>query len=511
MIFLVLAAGCVQQVRDLPPVAAGADGPAPGTTSSDGGTATGSDPGPTGSDGGVGDRGGAPIAGTVDAGSACNAGETRCGMGATVEVCTVTGNWTVKESCRAVCAAGACAGSCTPMERHCGADQTPESCNAQGEWIRDPQPCPNVCTGHGVCGGDCKPATKRCAGGDGLTPETCNEEGKWAPGVPCPNICSSGTCGGSCMPRTLRCGPNNTPQTCSGMGTWEPGAACPFVCSGAGLCTGECKPRSKKCAGNVPQQCDDNGAWQAKAACPNVCADGACTGDCTPNDRRCTGKTAQVCDDTGRWITAMSCPFLCTGKGQCSGECQPGTMTCTGTPPTQRVCQASATFQDERCPAPSNGAAVCNGTRCDYECPSPAAPFKCAGNKCCECTASSQCTRDGFIGDCRANRCAFTCDITAHNAWTQSAPTSPCTQSSWSFTGSNASLTGSETGCAGATGRGRYANGVLALDFEFNGVESGHYDWMIDPATCDPRGGTLIFNTGTLAGMSFPSSLRPGH
>jgi hypothetical protein len=160
----------------------------------------------------------------------CSAGETRCAsMGAVVEVCTVAGTWVMKETCTAICTAGACAGMCAPNSKHCGPNQTPESCDSNGEWVAGNMPCPNVCTGQGECTGACKPGTKRCSGPNNLTTQTCDEKGAWVDGQVCPNVCSSGSCGGECSPGTKRCGANNTPQTCSAMGTWEPGQACMFV------------------------------------------------------------------------------------------------------------------------------------------------------------------------------------------------------------------------------------------------------------------------------------------
>ena len=208
---------------------------------------TGGRGGGTGGGGASGSGGGtssdAPVAGTggeIDAdpgsgmGRSCNAGATRC-AGAVVEVCTVAGAWVMKETCTAVCTAGACAGMCTPNTKHCGTDQTPESCNAQGEWVPDAMACPNVCSGMGQCTGTCKPGSKRCSGPNSLTTQTCDENGAWVDGMVCPNLCSSGSCGGVCMPNTKRCGANNVQESCSVNGTWEPAMTCPFICMGSGL------------------------------------------------------------------------------------------------------------------------------------------------------------------------------------------------------------------------------------------------------------------------------------
>jgi hypothetical protein len=488
---LLTLTACIQSVRDvLPDPTDGAPAPADGGPGGSGGGGAGG--------GGTGGGGG-----SAPGAMPCNAGDTRCGAGdAAVEVCTVTGQWTLKEKCRAVCAAGSCGGMCSPMERHCGAAQTPETCNAVGEWVTDAQPCPFVCSGAGLCTGDCKPATKRCGGLTMLTPETCDENGKWTQGTPCPNVCSSGSCGGSCMAGAMKCGAANTPQTCSPLGTWEPGAPCPFVCSGDGACTGECKPNSKRCTGLVPQLCDDKGTWQSKAACPKVCSDGACTGDCVPNDRRCSGKAAQTCDDAGRWNTSMNCPFLCTGKGQCAGECTPDSMVCSGNPPVQRTCGANAFYMDKACPAPTGGSAVCNGNKCDFNC-GASLPARC-GTRCCECDADSQCTRSGSIGRCQGNACKFVCDIAAFQ-WTQTSD-SPCTSSNWSFMGTSGSFSAVESGCGSATGAATYDGSTIVVMFTFAPDGAGVYRWPVDGA-CKTSEGTLDFTAGFFGGMHFRSTL----
>ena len=110
--------------------------------------------------------------------SMCSAGATRCAsMGAAVEVCTIDGTWVMKETCSAICTAGACAGMCTPGTNHCGTNQTPETCDSNGEWVPAAMPCPNVCSGLGECTGMCKPGTKRCSGTGNLTTQRQGSDG----------------------------------------------------------------------------------------------------------------------------------------------------------------------------------------------------------------------------------------------------------------------------------------------------------------------------------------------
>jgi hypothetical protein len=354
----------------------------------------GGSPGTTGGAGGTSVD--APVAGSggdidadpgSEAGTTCNAGVTRC-EGKVVEVCTVAGTWVMKETCSAVCTAGACAGMCTPGSKHCGIDQTPETCSDLGEWVPDAMPCPNVCSGMGQCTGMCKPGSKRCSGPNELTTQTCDENGAWVNGMVCPNVCSSGSCGGDCVPDTKRCGANNVQETCSAMGTWEPATTCPFVCMAA-ACAGECKPGAKRCSALIPQECDQNGRWQSMTACPNLCMSGACTGDCMPGQKRCSGNTAQTCSAAGRYVASETCSFVCQGNGVCGGQCVPGRRQCSGTTP--QVCSTDGQWMNttgNEC-LKDRGAMCGNANEC--------ASGSCVQSHCCN-SVEKYCD-----GQCRAN------------------------------------------------------------------------------------------------------------
>ena len=112
---ILLAAAACSDLRESPP--SNVDRP-----DGQGGSAGSQSTGGRGGSGGSASND-APVAGTgggvvdaapnADGDVACNAGATRC-AGAVVEVCTIAGAWVMKETCTAVCAAGACAGMCTP-------------------------------------------------------------------------------------------------------------------------------------------------------------------------------------------------------------------------------------------------------------------------------------------------------------------------------------------------------------------------------------------------------------
>ena len=337
----------------------------------------------------------------------CSAGDLRCSAtSTTVEVCGVSGNWSVKETCAWVCAGGVCTGECKPSNRRCGLDFTPDACNSQGTWVPGAR-CQFACTGDGNCTGECRPGSKRCSGAQNLIPQTCDEEGKWVSGAACTNLCSSGSCGGSCMPGTKRCGTNATPETCSAQGTWETGTRCEFVCLGAGECTGECRPGSKRCEELTPQTCDDTGRWRAETACRYLCRQGNCAGSCSPGSKRCTSddKGVQTCGSDGTWTSGS---VICPSCHSCnSGECRPqtgpscdgGRTGCSGGSKWTMQCEAGACAQKVTM-ACANG---CNGGGSDCQ--------QCGGHDepCCmgarECNTPNQVCISGVCKTGRGGMC----------------------------------------------------------------------------------------------------------
>jgi hypothetical protein len=346
------------------------------------------------------------VDGSAPTAPACFAGQTRC-QDNTVQVCTVDGAWSTKETCPAICASGACAGKCTPNQIHCGANQTPETCTALGEWAPG-QPCASVCSGNGSCTGECKPGETKC--GDppnSLTPFVCDENGKWTARSPCSNVCFNGSCSGTCMPTSKRCGANSSSEVCNAMGAWEKQTSCPFVCSGNGECTGECKPKSKQCQGLTPQTCDDAGHWTSGAPCPNVCSSGACAGVCSPGDVRCNpnGRAVQTCKADGSgYADSMTCMFICANNA-CGGSCVPGAKSCSGG--RQFTCQKDGTLDGgNACPAPSGGTAVCSGSSCGISCGSGKA---CGKDRCV--------AADGCCDSCSGACVKGTCNVAIAGKW----------------------------------------------------------------------------------------------
>jgi hypothetical protein len=360
-------------------------------------------------------------------------------------------------------------GACETGRRRCGTEQTPEVCVEGVQWAREGQACPNVCTGEGMCTGDCKPGAKRCGGTNMLIPETCDEAGKWVAGTACANLCSSGSCGGSCRPGDMQCGANQTPETCSPMGTWEPGNACQFVCTGAGVCGGLCRPGAVQCAGNQVQTCTAAGDWKDSQTCPFVCTAGACTGNCVPTDRQCNGNTPQTCV-AGKWVDGDACPKVgdkpgqCTGKGMCgAGACPPATNDCGGN--QCRAC-CSQCCSNSMCPRVGDKPGVCNNGTCGAgSCPQGTSD--CGGNQCRACC--SECCNDSMCGNnesCRNGRCATNCTVgpcgtnNACTSGTRQCPSGNCVQTPRNQCGQQGDKTGT---CSNNSCQYRCPSGTIEL------------------------------------------------
>ncbi len=381
----------------------------------------------------------APAPMTPDPSSpACAVGGTRCSIkGDSVEVCTTSGTWELKDPCPSVCEMGTCVGACKPAERHCGRDQTPEICSDAGEWTSQTR-CQFVCMGAGICAGECVPGAKRCGGSPSRQPEICDQNGKWiAQGDPCPNICSSGSCGGSCSPAAQRCGANRTPELCSAEGTWEPQTQCQYACTGDGTCSGECKPADRRCGGETklqPELCGDDGRWKLNGeSCPFVCsATGSCAGVCKPGAKRCSGDgnlTAQTCSGTGQWGSGRNCDFVCR-DGDCAGVCKPGAKRCAPNGSAVQTCDgdASGWSDTQGCPAGCANS-TCNTCQGGGTCgnnPCRPGTWECVGGqRTCvernrnggECGAKARCEGNGI-------RRAATCQ----NGSCEQGDFSPCPQ-----------------------------------------------------------------------------------
>jgi hypothetical protein len=177
-----------------------------------------------------------------------------------------------------------------PGALRCRTAKTPEKCSEQGSW--EPQTdCKFVCSGEGVCTGECNPGEKTCSD---QTPRQCDQTGQWLTGAQCvASACINGACGGGCSPDSLRCGTNNTPQKCSPTGVWQAQSPCQFVCSGAGVCSGTCAPGSKVCSGASLRTCRADGSGYDDLVCPAqknetaTCSGNACMSSCASPALKC--------------------------------------------------------------------------------------------------------------------------------------------------------------------------------------------------------------------------------
>jgi hypothetical protein len=427
----------------------------PGSAGSEGDGAGGAPGGMDG--GGPSGQGGA---GPVDAPMAphqpdCAVGTSRCAVGsATVEVCTLAGEWKADKTCASICENGACTGSCTPGDKQCGIGAQPQTCDPQGQWADDPAPCPNVCSGKGECTGDCKPGLKKCGDAPNtLTPYECDDKGKWVAKAACLNYCSNGSCSGTCMPTSVQCASaGNKTETCGPMGTWEPGKTCTGQACLNGACTGACEPGARQCgANNNTQVCDKSGAWQDDKTCTGqTCVKGACVGACEPGaPKRCSpdGKAVQSCGAGGQWSNGDSCTNGCTAAA--CNVCKPNGKVCAGT--ALRTCNATGSgwvVPDVDCKVRCDAAAlkcvdcekkpeVCDGV--DNDCdgvidnnvPTKACSPSCAGtqkcvngsytacgatdtDKCCGGVDCSSKKPSGGSASCNGNQCVVTCPSGTH-------------------------------------------------------------------------------------------------
>jgi hypothetical protein len=275
-----------------------------------------------------------------------------------------------------------CVGECRAGDARCsGADQlTPQHCDDTGTWLSG-TPCPNLCA-DGTCGGTCMPGVRRCNPLTGL-PELCTPMGTWSKQPACPFVCTgAGLCTGDCKPGARDC-LNGVPRSCDPNGKWLAGNACPNVCTGDGVCSGECKPKAQDCDDQTPITCDEAGFWHEGTPCKDsACNAGVCTGGCTPGKHECgANQTPQHCDDSGKWVLESRCKFVCTGDGVCGGTCTPGEKTCSGV--IAQTCRSDGSGYDTKTcmPAQDNETATCSKAVCGSVC--KASPGKCSGSTKC--------------------------------------------------------------------------------------------------------------------------------
>ena len=352
--------------------------------------------GTTGASGGGQDEtADAPVAGTggeMDGpegdtgGAACNAGATRC-AGAVVEECTVAGAWVMKETCAAVCTAGACAGCACRAASTAGPTRHPRPATPRANGSPRAMACPNVCSGMGQCTGQCKPGSKRCSGASNLTTQTCDENGAWVNGAVCPNVCSSGSCGGECIARrqTLR-RQQHARADLRPHGHVGAGHGLPVHLQRHRRMHGRLHARARSSAwARMPQICDgQNARWQSMTTCTAVCSNGACTGDCFAGSQALHGNRRSDLQhgwEMGRW--SETCMFVCQGAGVCGGQCVPGRRQCVGTTP--QVCSIEGMWMNS------------TGNEC----------LKAIG---ASCGGGSECmSGDCVDGVCCENACGGTC------------------------------------------------------------------------------------------------------
>ena len=252
---------------------------------------------------------------------------------------------------------------CTFNARRCsGLDR--QICNNTGNWETD-ETCPYLCSGDGVCTGECEPTTKQCSD---KTPQTCDSTGYWVSGSTCPYVCSNGDCIGVCTPDSNRCDGLKS-QTCNSSGQWETDQTCPYVCSGEGNCTGECVPTSKDCVSKTPRTCNSSGQWVSGSACTYVCSAGSCTGVCNPGVKQCSDQQIQTCSDLGQWGTATNCPIVAgatayCSSGSCTFNCNLDYDDCDGNP--SNGCEVNLNTDKVNCG--TCGHSCCGGACSDGTC-----------------------------------------------------------------------------------------------------------------------------------------------
>lgn len=315
----------------------------------------------------------------------CEPDTQRCTSMQVVQDCDAQGLWQDNMQCPFACTesggTASCGGSCKPGERTCGAEQTPYLCDDSGT-PQAQDPCLNVCTGAGECGGDCSPTDTRCSTTTPGSEEVCTAEGTWGAPSTCTFVCDdvSGACGGECKPGSPNQCSGKTVQSCQANGTWKNEQDCGAVPCTAGVCKA-CTPNTKQCNASKPQTCSAGGDWvdDQASACPFVCntATGTCAGECVPGTDACFSGTSKRCGTDGLYNAGTVCPNICdTSTGKCGGVCKPNTKQCTGN--TSQTCSAAGQWgQDTACQYGCNtGTGACN------TCTDDSVATTCAGNKC---------------------------------------------------------------------------------------------------------------------------------
>jgi hypothetical protein len=227
-----------------------------------------------------------------------------------------------------------------------------QTCSAAGRWVSS-ETCMFVCSGAGVCGGQCVPGRRQCVG---TMPQVCSTDGQWtnaggneclgAIGASCGSggecmsgdcvdgVCCENGCAGTCMSclnsahgagngrcRNVRSGsdPNNecADGTCR-TGTCNGSGACGLTpngqsgpgCSGATRCSGSsdlllgstCQNGS--CMGGGTRDCGYKGCTndQCRNSCPDRTNDtGSLCEPCGRNDEPCCTR-GNTCNDLSRQI-----------------------------------------------------------------------------------------------------------------------------------------------------------------------------------------------------------------
>jgi len=319
------------------------------------------------------------------------------------------------------CPGGVCGSTCPPGTITCGtggnltctANNTTSNCGA----------CGNACTP----GESCQNGQCTCPGGGRLnTVENCRTCGDvcTAPAGSAPR-CRDRACDFTCNAGLTRCGDrcvgNDDETAC--------GESCD-VCTGNeqclnGACTVVCTGQTHKCgneciANTDPTQCGPNCTpCPAPANGAATCNANACDFTCADGRFKCaTGNRCGASDDEA--ACGPSCT-ACTGGSQCvNGSCQVvcdpqqhkcGDACVSNTDPNQ--CGSSCTD----CPAPANGAAICEDNACDFTC--AGGRFKCAtGTRCGASDDNSACGASCTVcmggTQCMNGSCQVVCSAQQH-------------------------------------------------------------------------------------------------
>ena len=296
-------------------------------------------------------------------------------------------------------------------------------CECYSSWVSDDcslpaLPCPESCSGHGVC--ESETGTCHCeTSWSGLA---CDEST-----LPCPNDCSGH---GACSHLDGHC---SCDSTWCGISCASPCVPCPNRCSGHGKCSTvtskcfcdpswggiDCRLTMEKC----PENCNENGKCEASTgkcycdegwhglACDRCGKDGRGKKGANNTCICDTSWTGSNCDEPSLACPTAKLGIPCTGHGVCktaAGQC-----TCT-----EEWTGLDCALRSKKCPLMCSGHGVCDENigecSCDMKwsgnaCEIPdLCPGNCSGPShgyCHEPTKTCKCRRAWEGSDCSKPKC----------------------------------------------------------------------------------------------------------